>query len=345
MAAQRIYALFQDVSDAERAIGALEDRGVPRANIGVAARRPAEAEEAGRVRDGFTRVTDGTDQRQGEPVVTYEPQPGTLPPAALAGTIAPTSSVDTPQNVENVGKEGITTTTPEDAAAGAAVGAGVGLVGGLLAAAAALMVPGLGLVLAGGALATAIGAAVGTTVAGAAVGGVVGYFRDMGMGEQAASHFADRVAEGDYLVTAMIDSEQYDDFKRLLLKYNAAGVDLNVLTAGQQITAARGPDPTIATQLSQPPVHAMSAAEAIASGELNPPSATANVPAAVPSGSRIVTEALDGTPLIPAQSVNSYDQIPVTVPPGRTPDEEAAHQERLRLVEEARAERVRHDAA
>ena len=53
MAAQRIYALFQDVADAERAIGALEDHGIPRANIGVAARRPAEADEAGRVRDGL----------------------------------------------------------------------------------------------------------------------------------------------------------------------------------------------------------------------------------------------------------------------------------------------------
>ena len=33
MALQTIYALFQDVADAERAIGALQDHGVAAANI------------------------------------------------------------------------------------------------------------------------------------------------------------------------------------------------------------------------------------------------------------------------------------------------------------------------
>ncbi|MDQ2798424.1 MAG: hypothetical protein M3Y13_02130, partial [Armatimonadota bacterium] len=126
MSTQRIYALFQNVSDAERAIGALQDRGITRDHIGVAARRPAEEEEAGRVREGFTRVSDQQAVHQGEPEVAYEARPGTLPPAAIAPTLTPTSSVDTPHNVEIVGKEGITTTTPQDAATGAAVGTGVG---------------------------------------------------------------------------------------------------------------------------------------------------------------------------------------------------------------------------
>ncbi len=180
MALQTIYALFQDVADAERAIGALQDHGVPAANIGVAARRPAEEDEAGRIRTGFTRLTDDQTVRQGEPEVAYEAQPGTLPPAAIANTAMPLTGVDTPQNVAAVGKEGITTTTPQDAAAGAAVGSGVGLVAGLLAAAAALMIPGVGLVLGGGALAAALGAAAATTAAGAAVGGVTGYLHRHG---------------------------------------------------------------------------------------------------------------------------------------------------------------------
>ena len=232
------------------------------------------------------------------------PSRGTLPPAALAPTAAPHTSVDTAQNVEDVGKGGITTTTPEDAAAGAAVGAGVGLVAGLLAAAAALMVPGVGPILAGGALASALGAAAGTTAAGAAVGGVVGYLRDMGMPEQAASRYSDRIVEGDYLITATIDSERYDAIKQLLLKYNAAGVDVNVMTAGQGITDARGADPTIAQQLSQPPVRTMSAAEAFATGELHPPTPDISR-ATLPNGDIIATESLDGTPLIPAQVVAS----------------------------------------
>lgn len=298
MPVQRIYALFQDVADAERAIGALEDHGVPRSQIGVAARRPAEAEEAGRVRADYTRVTDGTDIRQGEPMVTYEAQPGSLPPSALAPTAAPTSSVDTPLNVEEVGKSGLTTTTPEDAGAGAAVGAGVGLIAGLGLAAAALIVPGVGPILAGGVLASALGVAAGTTVAGAAVGGAVGYLRDMGMSEQAATHYADRLNEGDYLITATIDPAQYDEVKRLLLKYNAAGVDVNVAAPAAQITAVRGADPTLAAEIRDAVPPPMTVSEAVASGQL--------APAPEP---RIVTETLDGTPIIPARVVGPNETV------------------------------------
>lgn len=232
MALQTIYALFQNVADAERAIGALQDHGVPSDQIGVAARRPAEEDEAGRVRTGFSRLTDSQDIHQGEPEVAYLPQPGILPPATLASTTTPSSAVDTTQNVATVGKEGLTTTTPQDAAAGAAVGSGVGLMAGLLAAAAALTIPGFGLVLGGGVLAAAFGATAATTAAGAAVGGVTGYLRDMGMPEHAAVNVNDRLREGDYLLTAQVDPTRYDDIKQLLQKYNAVGVDINVREAG-----------------------------------------------------------------------------------------------------------------
>ena len=257
MALQTIYALFQDVADAERAIGALQDHGVPAANIGVATRRPAEQEEAGRVRTGFTRLTDAQATPQGEPEASYIAQPGTLPPAALAATTTPGSSVDTSNNVAVVGKEGITTTTPQDAAAGAAVGSGVGLVAGLLAAAAALTIPGFGLVLGGGVLAAAFGATVATAAAGAAVGGVTGYLRDMGMPEHAAANVSDRLREGDYLLTASVDPVRYDEIKQLLLKYNAVGVDINVSAAGEQITNVWGNDPVIAEQLRRVPTQAV----------------------------------------------------------------------------------------
>jgi len=245
MAMQTIYALFQSVADAERAIGALQDHGVPATSIGVAARRPAEEDEAGRVRAGFTRLTDDGTIRQGEPEVAYAAQPETLPPATLASTAAATSVVDTSLNVATVGKEGITTTTPQDAAAGAAVGSGVGLVAGLLAAAAALTIPGFGLVLGGGVLAAAFGATIATTAAGAAVGGVTGYLRDMGMPEQAAMNVNDRLREGDYLLTATVDTTRYDEIKQLLQKYNAVGVDINVSAAGEQITDVRGTAPLV----------------------------------------------------------------------------------------------------
>ncbi|MDQ2687038.1 MAG: hypothetical protein M3Y28_04140 [Armatimonadota bacterium] len=238
MAIERIYALFQDVADAERAIGALQDHGITRDHIGVVARRPAEQDEAGRVRTDYTRVSDAQVTHQGEPAVAYEARPGTLPPAALAPTVTPSSTADTAQNVDTVGKEGITFSTPQDAAAGAAVGGGIGLVTGLLAAAAALAIPGVGIVLSGGILATALGAAAATAAAGAAVGGVAGYLTDMGMPEQAAQNVASRLKEGDYLVTVDADTERYDDIRRTLFKYNAVGVDVNVAAAGETVPPA-----------------------------------------------------------------------------------------------------------
>lgn len=238
MATERIYALFQDVADAERAIGALQDHGVTRDHIGVVARRPAEQDESGRVRTDYTRVSDAQVMHQGEPAVAYEARPGTLPPAALAPTVTPSSTADTAQNVDTVGKEGITFSTPQDAAAGAAVGGGIGLVTGLLAAAAALAIPGVGIVLSGGILAGALGAAAATTVAGAAVGGVAGYLTDMGMPQQAAQNVASRLTEGDYLVTVDADTSRYDDIRQILFKYNAAGVDVNVAAAGESVPPA-----------------------------------------------------------------------------------------------------------
>ncbi len=305
---QTIYALFQDVADAERAIGALQDHGIPAANIGVAARRPAEQEEAGRIRTGFTRLTDDGAVGQGEPEVAYAAQPGTLPPAAIANTAAPITSVDTPQNVATVGKEGLTTTTPQDAVAGAAVGTGVGLVAGILAAAAALMIPGVGLVLAGGALASALGAAAATTVAGAAVGGVTGYLRDMGMPEQAAASVHDRLTEGDYLVTIGVDPARYDQIKQLLLKYNAAGVDVNISAAGEQITNVWGADPVIAEQLRRVPA---------------PVLPVSVLPVSVlPVSAPLMAEGLNGRPM------------------GETPDETAAREEAVQS-EAFREERAR----
>jgi hypothetical protein len=238
MATERIYALFQDVADAERAIGALADHGISRDAIGVVARRPAEQAEAGRVRSEFTRLSDQTGLGQGEPETTYEARPGALPPASIQSTVTPTSSVDTVDNVSAVGKSGITTTTPQDAGAGAAVGTGIGLVAGLLLAAAAIAVPGAGLVLAGGAFATALAGAAGTTVAGAIAGGVTGYLRDMGMPEHAAQNIADRLHEGDYLLTVDADTSQYDDLKMLLNKYNAVGIDSGTTTIGSPVPPA-----------------------------------------------------------------------------------------------------------
>ena len=290
MALQTIYALFQNVSDAERAIGALRDHGVPDASIGIASRRAAEQDETERIRGGYTRLTED----ETTSAATYAPAPGTAPAAAIADTVTPRSAVDTAENVSTVGKMGLTTTTPQDAAAGAAIGSGVGLVAGLLAAAAAVMIPGVGLVLGGGILAGAFGVAAATTAAGAAVGGVTGYLRDMGMPEQAAANVSDRLREGDYLLTISIDPVRYDEIKQLLLKYNAAGVDINVNAAGERVTDVWGNNPVIAEHLRKgPSPQNVSAQAAVARAD-------AQAAGAAP------TEVLEGTAPVSTGNSNTY---------------------------------------
>ena len=95
------------------------------------------------------------------------------------------------------------------AAAGAGTGAlGGGILGGLvgwLVGIGALAIPGIGPVLAGGALATAFGLAGGTAVAGAgigaAAGGIVGALVGMGIPEEEAQHFESGFREGGVLLT------------------------------------------------------------------------------------------------------------------------------------------------
>src|SRR5688500_11923729 len=93
-------------------------------------------------------------------------------------------------------KSGISTTTGADGAAGAVKGAGLGLGVGIAAALAALAIPGFGLVLGGGALATAAAGAAGATAAGALAGGVEGFLKDQGVPDDVLTHYNDTFMQG-----------------------------------------------------------------------------------------------------------------------------------------------------
>jgi hypothetical protein len=82
----------------------------------------------------------------------------------------------------------------EGAVGGALAGAGVG---GLLGAAAALLIPGIGPVVAGGIIATAIG---GATV-GAAAGGVLGALVEMGIPDEEAEYYEQEFQSGRTVLT------------------------------------------------------------------------------------------------------------------------------------------------
>jgi uncharacterized membrane protein len=103
------------------------------------------------------------------------------------------------------------TKVDEGAKTGAATGAALGGLGGLLVGLGALAIPGIGPVLAGGALATALATAATGGAIGAAAGGLTGALVGLGIPDDRARHYNDRVARGDYLV--MVDGTE-DEIRR-----------------------------------------------------------------------------------------------------------------------------------
>ncbi len=95
------------------------------------------------------------------------------------------------------------TKTDEGAKAGAATGGALGGLTGLLVGLGALAIPGVGPVIAGGALATALATTAAGGAIGAAAGGLTGALVGLGLPEDKARFYNDRVNRGDYLV--MVD--------------------------------------------------------------------------------------------------------------------------------------------
>lgn len=84
----------------------------------------------------------------------------------------------------------------EGAGAGAVTGTVLGGVGGLLVGLGSLVVPGAGPFLADGTIATTLaGAGIG-----AAAGGIIGALTGLGIPEEEAKSYGDRISQGDYLV-------------------------------------------------------------------------------------------------------------------------------------------------
>jgi|SRR5579862_1138353 len=193
-----IYASFTDARLAEKAVGALLDNHVRAEDVSVI---------TGLEGDHFH-----TEFAQGNTAVTTR------------GAEAEGSGED----IESAAKAGISTTTGADAGAGAVKGLGWGAGLGILAGIASLVVPGFGIVLGAGALATAIGGAVATAGAGAVAGAVTGYLKDQGMDEQVAADYERDLANGGAWVAVTNASNKVDDatIREILQKYGATGSNL-----------------------------------------------------------------------------------------------------------------------
>jgi len=94
----------------------------------------------------------------------------------------------------------------EGAKVGAATGGALGGLGGLLVGLGALALPGIGPVIAGGAVATALATTLAGGAIGAAAGGLVGALVGLGIPEDRARVYSDRFQRGHYLL--MVDGTE-----------------------------------------------------------------------------------------------------------------------------------------
>jgi hypothetical protein len=106
-------------------------------------------------------------------------------------------------------------------AGGAATGAVVGGLGGLLLGLGALAIPGIGPVIAAGPIvATLVGAGVG-----AAVGGLVGALVAAGVPEEQAGYYAEGVRRGSSLVTAEVSEDRVNEVVRIMERHHPIDID------------------------------------------------------------------------------------------------------------------------
>lgn len=136
------------------------------------------------------------------------------------------NAVNETTTTEASAKTGISTTTGTDAAAGAIKGTTVGLGIGIAALAAALFIPGIGLVVGGGALASALAGVAGTAAAGAAAGGVTGYLVDQGLNEDQAARYSSTLESGGALVAISVPTGKIttEEVEGVLTKYGALNI-------------------------------------------------------------------------------------------------------------------------
>lgn len=112
----------------------------------------------------------------------------------------------------------------DDTLEGAASGALIGGVGGLLVGLAALAIPGIGPIVAAGPIAAAIaGAGIG-----AATGGIIGALIDLGVDEDRAGYYAEGVRRGGTLVTVHVDETMASEVAEILDDYDPVDLESRV---------------------------------------------------------------------------------------------------------------------
>jgi hypothetical protein len=113
-------------------------------------------------------------------------------------------------------KEGTDNKADEGATKGALTGGALGGLTGLLVGLGLLAIPGIGPIMLAGAEATAIATTLAGTALGATAGGLIGALAGLGIPEEQAKAYGDRVARGDYLVLLNGTEEEVASAERIL---------------------------------------------------------------------------------------------------------------------------------
>lgn len=182
-----------------------------------------------------------------------------------------------------------------DTAGGAISG---GILGGIVGAAAALLIPGLGPILAGGILAATLGG----IVIGAAAGGIVGALTGMGLPEEEAQYYQQAFEAGNTIVTVHVDdrSQHPQEARAILHRYGAS--DINARPNGDRAASPTSPTPP-------PPPPATTSTEPGRAYNPNVPSATYNSSTQPPPETQAPTTS-EGTynPDVPPATYSSEQQ-------------------------------------
>jgi len=115
----------------------------------------------------------------------------------------------------------------EGAGVGAGIGAALGGVGGLLVGLGALVIPGIGPVIAAGPLAAALGGVAGAgagAIAGGAAGGLLGALTDMGVHEEQAQYYAEGIRRGGTLLTVRTEDDMASRAVDVMNRHNPIDV-------------------------------------------------------------------------------------------------------------------------
>lgn len=123
-------------------------------------------------------------------------------------------------NVEVEDHDRVGNKADEGATTGAVTGGVLGGVTGLLVGLGALAIPGIGPIMLAGVEATALATALAGGAIGAAAGGLVGGLVGLGIPEERAKVYSDRVTQGDYLVIVDGTEAEIDRAHKILQSHN-----------------------------------------------------------------------------------------------------------------------------